>query len=62
VSVAQRSMIRISEKETVELQDWHPTPSAHMDSANDNNLAGPDAAFPDVPLRVGRPGIWLAVL
>jgi len=60
VTVAERSMI--SENETVELQDWHPTPSAHMDSANDDNVAGPDGVFPDVPLRVWRPGIWFAIL
>jgi hypothetical protein len=55
-------VIRISENETVELQDRHPTPSAHMDSTNDDNIASPDAAFPDVPVGLGRPGIWLAIL
>jgi hypothetical protein len=55
-------VIRISENETVELQDWHPAPSAHMDSANDDNIAGLDAAFPDAPLGVGRLGIWSASL
>jgi hypothetical protein len=61
-TVVGRSVIRISENETVELQDWHPAPSAHMDSANDDNIAGLDAAFPDAPLGVGRLGIWSASL
>ena len=53
--------LRISENETGKLQDWHPTPSAHMNSANDDKITRPDATFPDVLLRVGRPGIWLAI-
>lgn len=33
-----------------------------MDRANDDNVAGPDAAFPDVPHGLGTPGIWFAIL
>jgi hypothetical protein len=55
-------MEQISEDETVELHDRHPTLGAHVDGADDDNIAQSDAAFPDVPLQVRTPRVWLAIL
>ena len=60
VSQATRTE-RTSEDETTELQDRHPTPSAYVNSADDDDIARPDTTFPDAP-RVRGSRVWLTIL
>jgi len=47
---------------TIELQDRHPTSSGYVDGANNDNLTGLDATFPNAPPRIWVPGVRLATL